>query len=98
MTKKLFFYNLNQMESHKLRLVNKEFIPKSIIRDFLEDDIKIKILDNSSSINDIVLKDKNKKRTQRIELIENKKTTETTEKKKKNRSNYRENYRKIIKS
>ena len=66
MTKKLFFYDLNQMESHKLRLVNKEVIPKSIIRDFIEDDTKIKILDNSSSINDLVLKDKNKKRTKKI--------------------------------
>jgi len=63
MTKKLFFYKINQMESHKLRLINKVIIPKSIIRDFIEDDTKIKILDNSYSINDIVLKDKNKKRT-----------------------------------
>lgn len=66
MTKKLFFYNLNQMEYHKLRLINKEIIPKSFIRDFVEDDIKIKVLDNSYSINDVVLKDKNKKRTKKI--------------------------------
>ncbi len=66
MTKKLFFYNLNQIESHKLRLVNKEVIPKSFIRDFIEEDTKIKILDNSYSIADIVLKDKNKKRTTKI--------------------------------
>lgn len=66
MTKKLFFYNLNQMESYKLKLVNKEVIPKSFIRDFIEEDTKIKILDNSYAINDIVLKDKNKKRTTKI--------------------------------
>ncbi len=66
MTKKLFFYNLNQMESYKLKLVNKEIIPKSFIRDFIEEDTKIKILDNSYAINDIVLKDKNKKRTTKI--------------------------------
>lgn len=66
MTKKLFFYSLNQMESHKLRLVNKEVIPKSFIRDFVEEDTKIKIIDNSYSINDLVLKDKNKKRTTKI--------------------------------
>lgn len=66
MTKKLFFYSLNQIESHKLRLVNKEVIPKSFIRDYIEDDTKIKVLDNSYSINDIVLKDKNKKRTNKI--------------------------------
>lgn len=66
MARKLFFYDLNQMESHKLKVVNKEVIPKSFIRDFLEEDTKIKILDNSYSINDIVLKDRNKKRTTKL--------------------------------
>ena len=32
----------------------------------VEDDTKIKIIDNSYSINDLVLKDKNKKRTTKI--------------------------------
>lgn len=58
MTKKTFFCNINKIESHNLRLINKEIIPKSFIRENLNKNIKI--IDNSYSISDILLKNKKK--------------------------------------
>jgi len=60
MTKKTFFCNINKIESHNLRLVNKEIIPKSFIRETFNKNKNIKITDNSYSISDILLKNKKK--------------------------------------
>lgn len=66
MTKKTFFCNINKMESHNLRLINKEIMPKSFIREILNKNKNIKIIDNSSSISDVLLKNKKKHNKKKI--------------------------------
>lgn len=66
MSKKTFFCNINKTESHKLRLINKEIMPKSFIREVLPENKNIKIIDNSYSINDILLKNKKKRNKKKI--------------------------------
>lgn len=66
MSKKTFFCNINKIKSHDLRLVNKEIMPKSFIREILPENKNIKIIDNSYSINDVLLKNKKKRNKKKI--------------------------------
>lgn len=56
MTKKTFYWNLKERKFNDIKAVNKEFLYKSFVRGFLEDDQKIKVIDNFSSVSDLFLK------------------------------------------
>lgn len=74
MTKKTFTWNLKDRKFNDLKAINKEILYKSYTRNFLKDDQKIKVIDNSSSISDILL-DKDDSKKYRIGTSINAKTT-----------------------
>lgn len=62
MTKKTFYWNLKERKFNDLKAVNKEILNKSYVRGFLEEDKKIKLIDNFSNISDLFLRKENSKK------------------------------------
>ncbi len=61
MTKKTFIWNFKENKLHNLKAINKEIYYKGYIRDFVEEEKRIKVIDDHSTISDIILKSKKKK-------------------------------------
>lgn len=62
MTKKTFSWNLKDRQFNNLKAINKEILYKSYTRNFLKEDQKVKLIDNSSNISDIFLRKQDYKR------------------------------------
>jgi hypothetical protein len=58
MTKKTFYINLKEQEFNATKAINKEIIFKSFVRETINTNDEIKIVDNNSNISNIYLKEK----------------------------------------